>query len=208
MKKEVIKPFDLAKAKAGAKLKTKDGNPVEIFKFDARGKYPVQGTVICKDEDSCASWNSKGEWFNDEADTFNLVIVEEVEEPEFWSDCKDNTFDGFLINNGHSISRFTKIPNVKFHRNIFANRRQALSALAMSRISQIMANDIKNFGGPITDVEWGSNTTKYVIYRNGCHVDTTRATYVYHFLAFHTVEQCDLFLKKYNNLVKNYLMIP
>ena len=208
MKKEVIKPFDLAKAKAGAKLKTRAGLPVEIFKWDARGDYPIRGIIIDENEDTSDCWTSGGSSYTSgNVCPTNLVIVEEVEESEFWSDCKDNTFDGFLINNGYSISRFTKIPNVKFHRNIFANRRQAVSALAMSRISQIMANDIKNFGGPITDIEWGSDTTKYVIYRNGYNVDTTRATSMYHFLAFHTEEQRDLFLKKYDHLVRDYLMI-
>ena len=208
MKKEVIKPFDLAKAKAGAKLKTKDGYPVEIFKWDARGDYPIRGIIVYEKEDEAASWKLDGSrYFDDKKEPSNLVIVEEVEESEFWSDCRDNTFDGFLINNGHSISRYTKIPNVKMHRNIFATKMQARSALAMARISQIMANDIKNFGGPITDIEWGSDETKYVICRKGYNVFTTRVTYEYHFLAFHTVEQCDLFLKKYYNLVKDYLMI-
>lgn len=207
MKKEVIKPFDLAKAKAGAKLKTRAGLSVEIFKLDARGDYPIKGMVKEKEQDVSLNWTCDGSCYAYGTSSYDLVIIEEVEESEFWSDCKDNTFDGFLINNGYSISRFTKIPNVKFHRNIFANKRQAVSALAMSRISQIMANDIKNFGGPITDIEWGSDTTKYVIYRNGYNVDTTRATSMYHFLAFHTEEQRDLFLKKYDHLVRDYLMI-
>lgn len=208
MKKEIIKPFDLAKAKAGATLKTRSGLPVEIFKWDARGDYPIKGMVKEKEQDVSLNWTCDGSCYaNGTSSNYDLVIVEEVKESEFWSDNPDNTFDGFLINNGHSISRFTKIPNVKFHRNIFANRRQALSALAMSRISQIMANDIKNFGGPITDIEWGSKELKYVIYRDGCNVSTTRAASMYHFLAFHTEEQRDLFLKKYYNLVKDYLMI-
>lgn len=208
MKKEVIKQFDLAKAKAGAKLKTRAGLPVEIFKWDARGDYPIRGIIIDENEDTSDCWTSGGSSYTSgNACHTDLVIVEEVEESEFWSDCKDNTFDGFLINNGYSISRFTKIPNVKFHRNIFANRRQAVSALAMSRISQIMANDIKNFGGPITDIEWGNDEAKYIIYRNGYNVATTRATSMYEFLAFHTEEQRNLFLEKYPQLVKDYLMI-
>lgn len=208
MKKEIIKPFDLAKAKAGATLRTRAGLPVEIFKWDTRGDYPIRGIIIDENEDISDCWTSGGfSYTSGNASATDLVIVEEVEESEFWSDHPDNTFDGFLINNGHSISRFTKIPNVKIHRNIFATKMQARSALAMSRISQIMANDIKNFGGPITDMEWGSKELKYVIYRDGYNVSTTRATSMYHFLAFHTVEQRDLFLKKYYNLVKDYLMI-
>lgn len=208
MKKELIKPFDLAKAKAGAKLKTRAGLPVEIFKWDARGDYPIRGIIIDENEDTSDCWTSGGSSYTSgNACATDLVIVEEVEESEFWSDHPDNTFNGFIINTGQSISKVHNVPNIKLHRDVYATKMQARSALAMARISQIMANDIKNFGGPITDIEWGSDTTKYVIYRNGYNVDTTRATHVYHFLAFHTIEQCDLFLKKYYHLVKDYLMI-
>lgn len=208
MKKEIIKPFDLAKAKAGATLKTRSGLPVEIYKWDARGDYPIRGSIIFEEEDKQGSWRLDGFFHNSNVtEPSDLVIVEEVEESEFWSDNPNNTFDGFLINNGHSISRYTKIPNVKMHRNIFATKMQARSALAMARISQIIANDIKNFGGVVTDIEWGSEEPKYVICRNEYNVFTTTTTYGYHFLAFHTAEQRDLFLKKYYNLIKDYLMI-
>lgn len=208
MKKEIIKPFDLAKAKAGATLRTRAGLPVEIFKWDARGDYPIRGIIIDENEDTSDCWTSGGSSYTSgNACPTDLVIVEEVEASEFWSDYTYNIFDGFIIDNGKSISKISKIPNIKLHRDVFATKMQARSALAMSRISQIMANDIKNFGGVVTDVEWMSDEPKYVIYRDGCNVSTTRATSMYHFLAFHTVEQCDLFLKKYYNLVKDYLMI-
>lgn len=208
MKKEIIKPFDLAKAKAGATLKTRAGLPVEIFKWDARGDYPIRGIIIDENEDTSDCWTSGGSSYTSgDASATDLVIIEEVEESEFWSDHPDNTFDGFLINNGHSISRFTKIPNVKIHRNIFATKMQAKSALAMARISQIMANDIEHFGGVVTDVEWVSDEPKFVIYRMNDNVYPASVKSSYEFLAFHTEEQRNLFLKKYYNLVKDYLMI-
>lgn len=358
MKKEVIKPFDLAKAKAGAKLKTRAGLPVEIFKWDARGDYPIRGIIIDENEDTSDCWTSGGSSYTSgNACPTDLVIVEEVEEPkfkindwitngvytckivevidncykytfpegssylgviddmdkeyrlwtiddakdgdvlidksngkecpfifketkpsniktdvlnplsvlgycgiggagftkgcgcgdtanciyypatkeqrellhskikeagyewdadalelkkikpEFWSDYRDNTFDGFIINTGQSISKVHNVPNIKLHRDVFATNMQARSALAMARISQIMANDIKNFGGPITDIEWGNDDLKYVICRRNDHIDTVYVRAAYHFLAFHTEEQCDLFLKKYDHLVRDYLMI-
>lgn len=83
MKKEIIKPFDLAKAKAGAKLKTRSGLPVEIFKWDARGDYPIRGIVIAEKEDKSEIWALDGSYdYNHRPDTFDLVIVEEVEEPD------------------------------------------------------------------------------------------------------------------------------
>ena len=208
MKKEVIKPFDLAKAKAGAKLKTRSGIPVEIFKWDARGDYPIRGIIIDENEDTSDCWTSGGSSYTSgNASATDLVIVEEVEESEFWSDYRDNTFDGFIINTGQSISKVQNIPNIKIHRDVFATKMQAKSALAMSRISQIMANDIKNFGGPITDIEWGDDDLKYVICRRNDHIDIAYVRAAYHFLAFHTEKQRDLFLKKYYNLVMDYLMI-
>lgn len=208
MKKEVIKPFDLAKAKAGAKLKTRAGLPVEIFKWDARGDYPIRGIIIDENEDTSDCWTSRGSSYTSgNACPTDLVIVEEVEVPEFWSDNKSNTFEGFFIDAYGDIIEVTKLPNTVKNYNIFATKKQAKSALAMARISQIMANDIKNFGGAITDIEWGNDETKYIIYRNGYNIATTRATSMYEFLAFHTEEQRDLFLKKYDRLVRDYLMI-
>ena len=77
----------------------------------------------------------------------------------------------------------------------------------MAQISQIMAND-KRFGGPVTDKEWNYNASlKYVIERYGDIIIKNTHEKACHFLAFHTDEQCDLFLKENEDLVKDYLMI-
>lgn len=207
MKKEIIKPFDLAKAKAGAKLRTKDGDPVEIFKWDARGIWPIRGMIITKDKDISGSWNSEGKWRYGKSLNGNLVIVEEVEELEFWSDNDFNTLSGFYINTGTNILKISKIPNIAFHHDVFATKKQVKSALAMARISQIMANDIEHFGGVVTDEEWLNDEPKFVIYRDEYNVDIAEVVHIYHFLAFHTVKQRNLFLEKYPQLVKDYLML-
>lgn len=207
MKKEVIKPFDLAKAKAGAKLRTKDGDPVEIFKWDARGIWPIRGMITTKDKDISASWNLEGKWRYGKFLNGNLVMVEEVEESEFWSDDKSNTFKGFVINNGENVAKISKATNIKFFYDVYATEKQAKSALAMSRISQIMAYDVENFGGPITDEEWLNDEPKFVIYRMNGNAFSTSITSSYSFLAFHTAEQRNLFLEKYPQLVADYLMI-
>jgi len=92
--------------------------------------------------------------------------------------------------------------------NVFATEKQAKSALAMAQISQIMAND-KRFGGVVTDEEWeDTDLDKYVILRNNMNTTCNgNACYNYSFLAFHTQEQRDLFLKENEDLVKDYLMI-
>lgn len=87
-------------------------------------------------------------------------------------------------------------------------KKKAKSALAMARISQIMANDIENFGGVVSDREWENGwQAKYCITRR-CNKPYISINYCeYAFLAFHTEQQCDLFLEKYPQLVKDYLMI-
>ena len=208
MKKEVIKPFDLAKAKAGARLKTRSGLPVEIYKWDARGDYPIRGSIIFEEEDKQGSWRLDGFFHNPNVtEPSDLVIVEEVEKPEFWSDCTYNTFDGFIINTGQSISKVQNFPNIKLHHDVYATKKQARAALAMARISQIMAHDIEHFGGVVTDEEWKEDKSKFVIYRMNGNAFSTSITSSYSFLAFHTAEQRNLFLEKYPQLVADYLMI-
>lgn len=91
---------------------------------------------------------------------------------------------------------------------LFNTEKQAKSAVAMSKISQIMAND-ERFGGPVTDKEWCmSDFYKYIIYRSGGNIITCNTiSREYYLLAFHTKEQRDLFLDENEDLVKDYLMI-
>lgn len=118
------------------------------------------------------------------------------------------------INNikGYYITEHSRIVNavctsISSNDNVFASKKQAKSALAMARISQIMAND-KRFGGVVTDEEWGCDASlKYTIERRDNKIETCIYCNSYHFLAFHTQEQRDLFLEENEDLVKDYLMI-
>lgn len=90
---------------------------------------------------------------------------------------------------------------------LFATEKQAKSALAMAQISQIMAND-ERFGGAIINEEWGNtNIAKWVIRRRNNDVFVDWTYYWYFFIAFHTEEQRDLFLKENGDLVREYLMV-
>lgn len=90
------------------------------------------------------------------------------------------------------------------NRNIAASEKVAKSMLAMAMISQLMPY----YGGEITDEEWEDSTNKYVIVkiRGDIYIDDD-FIHKYHFLAFHTGEQRDDFLKYNEQLVKDYLMI-
>lgn len=213
MKKEIIKkPFDLEAYKNGAKIQTRDGHEVRIICTDAKHIfYPIIALVKIADySEITQSYTSKGKINTDAISNNDLVIVEEVEDPEFWSDNENNTFHGFSIMNVPIDNIFTEVeaaPNTKDNYHLFATMKQAKSALAMARISQILANDIENFGGVITDEEWKKDELKYIIYREHNKINTTFVAHEYQFLAFHSAAQRDLFLEKYHNLVKKYLMI-
>ena len=121
-------------------------------------------------------------------------------------DKEDAEVKGYFIDTGSHIEYYSGY-NIYTDHNIFATEKQAKSALAMARISQIMANDLR-FGGPITDEEWVTNNLKKFTIRriNGRAVFNTDS-FVYNFLAFHTSEQRQLFWEENEELIKDYLMI-
>lgn len=213
MKKEIIKSFDLEAYKNGAKVKTRNGHEVRIICTDVKALcFPIIALVEIDDSNEVVMhYTSEGEIDAGDISDNDLVIVEEVEEPEFWTDKENKTADGYFIDSDSSIAY---CPYMKYNQNRcknFADSKQAKSALAMARISQIMANDIENFGGVITDEEWDDDDNwKYIIFRSCNHKNKIGVTAVccdYHFLAFHTEAQRDLFLEKYRDLVKEYLML-
>ena len=91
--------------------------------------------------------------------------------------------------------------------NVFATEQQAKSALAMAQLSQIIKNDPR-FGGPITDEEWkNKDIGKCVIVRSSDEIRPNYFIRHYHFLAFHTAAQRDLFFKENEDLIRQYYML-
>lgn len=205
MKKEIIKPFDLEAYKKGAKVRTRDGHKVRIICTDAKDKnYPIIALIkMYNDDEVVAYYTLEGNINKGYISNKDLVIVEEL---KFWSD-EENCISGFYRNVHSGISRVNDVPNDEHHYDVFATKKQVKSVIAMARISQIMANDIDNFGGAISDEEWKNDEWKYVIYRDVCSINTSFVKHNYYFLAFHTSAQRNLFLEKYRDLVKDYLMI-
>lgn len=123
-----------------------------------------------------------------------------------------NRMDGYFVSGSAEVmplpSTYRAFSDDPQDNNVFATERQAKSALAMAQLSQIIKND-KRFGGPITDKEWPDfEIRKYVISRfnDDIHVDDW-ATCYFRFLAFHTHEQRDLFLKENKDLIRQYFML-
>jgi len=125
-----------------------------------------------------------------------------------WRNNKNALLSGYYVTTEANIESIEGLFNVSNVWNVFATKKQAQSMLAMARLSQIIKND-ERFGGPITDDEWcNDNVFKYVIDRSNNRI---RPDYfsccAYRFLAFHTGEQRDLFLKENEDLIRQYYML-
>lgn len=119
-----------------------------------------------------------------------------------WEDL--NRISGCYIADNCIIRPATNVTTNGENKNVFLTEKHAKSALAMAQISQL----IPFYGGEITDEEWkDSDMKKYVITRD-CNEIKSVVNYIkYEFLAFHTEEQRNVFLKNNEQLVKDYLMI-
>lgn len=136
-----------------------------------------------------------------------IVRKEEKKGPVIrtYQDLIDNGIEikGFWIN-GFEINSFKGHLEGYYCEDIAASEKVAKSMLAMAKISQLMPY----YGGEITDEEWkNEDITKYVIVKRGTAIGTDSFYILYSFLAFHTAEQRDNFLKYNEQLVKDYLMI-
>ena len=110
--------------------------------------------------------------------------------------------DGVYIASDATITIAETNPTDTHGKNIFATKKQAESALAMAQLSQLMA-DL----GDECEVDWGSNSTKYILNRSNKTIDSNYTYHEYHFLAFKTESVRDAFLEKHEELIKQYFMI-
>ena len=112
---------------------------------------------------------------------------------------------GYYINDDSEILELSRYTIMDLTcRNIASSEKVAKSMLAMAQISQLMPY----YGGEITDEELGNSSIyKYIIRKEGGKINTGISYTTYYFLAFHTEEQRNDFLKYNERLVKDYLMI-
>ena len=115
-----------------------------------------------------------------------------------------NEIKGFFIGLDSNIHGGFNFSPLNSNKNIFLTEKHAKSALAMAQISQLMPY----YGSKITNKEWADySVEKYVLVRNNNEIKSGESYLGYEFLAFHTKEQRDAFLKNNEQLVKDYLMI-
>lgn len=86
---------------------------------------------------------------------------------------------------------------------IASDRIVAKSMLAMAMISQL----IPYYGGAVTDEEWNYPICKFTIVRRNDRIECDATNEIWTFLAFHTRDQRDEFLKNNEQLVRDYLMM-
>lgn len=119
-----------------------------------------------------------------------------------WGDLEK--IKGVYIDSNSNYNNIIDRLPFECNKGIFLNKKCAKSALAMAQISQL----IPYYGGEITDDEWEyTSIDKHVIFKEANRVKTAIFYSNYEFLAFHTAEQRDEFLKNNEQLVKDYLMI-
>jgi len=135
-------------------------------------------------------------------------IVFKKKEETSWRYNKNAILSGYYVTSEADIEDVGGLFNVSNAWNVFATEKQAKSMLAMAQLSQIIQNDDR-FGGPITDGEWlNHNVDKWLIDRYENQIDTdTYKICNFRFLAFHTKEQRDLFLKENEDLIRQYYML-
>lgn len=124
-----------------------------------------------------------------------------------YQDLIDNNITikkGYCVMGNSDIISANKGVFSESNRNVAYSKKVAKSILAMGMISQLMPL----YGGAITDEEWNNSTNnKYIIERRFGEIYRDAYCSVNCFLAFHTAEQRDEFLKYNEQLVKDYLMI-
>lgn len=80
MSKTKLMPFDIEKAKNGAKVVTRCGMPVRLLSYDVKGKTPIVAAINCGRCEDVFSFYENGKPFSgSKPDDFDLFIEEEVE---------------------------------------------------------------------------------------------------------------------------------
>jgi hypothetical protein len=81
-------PFDINKAKAGAKVVTRCGYPVKIGIYTAKGGYPIRAIIKTVEGAFTYSFAVEGRFFENEENNLDLFIEEEVEETDDYNPYK------------------------------------------------------------------------------------------------------------------------
>ena len=141
----------------------------------------------------------------DKSDFSKGIIVFKKKDSTPWRSRENEIFGYYTA--GASIHTANGQNTDEAMADLFATEKQAKSSQAMAQLSHIILHDSR-FGGPITDEEWNNpRENKYVILRKRDGIDTDWWNTYYHFLAFRTREQRDLFMEENMDLIRQYFML-
>jgi hypothetical protein len=152
-------------------------------------------------EDARKLYNSGNENFKVLA--LSAFTQKELEDtlPKSWEELRE--IQGYYIDYNSEIEDLKTEDVHESHKNVFKTKKQALSALAMAQLSQLMY--IYNDGW---EPDWDNNDIyKQCIRRAGENIDIVDFTYSYSFLTFKTKEIAEEFLKNFEELIKQYYML-
>lgn len=136
-------------------------------------------------------------------DVFNIEVEPVIRTYEDLIDSS-KSIAGYHIDTACDIRKWQPTVFDSWTRDVAASEKVCKSMLAMAQISQLMPY----YGGAITDEEWrNGDVVKYSIQRVKNKIGIDHCYTRYCFLAFHTPEQRDDFIKYNERLVKDYLMI-
>jgi hypothetical protein len=141
----------------------------------------------------------------EKSDLTKGIIVFKKKDSTPWRSRENKIFGYYTV--GVSIHTANGQNTVEAMADLFATEKQSRSSQAMAQLSHIIKNDDR-FGGPITDEEWNNpHIRKYVIMRKENDIGTDWWNTYYHFLAFHTSEQRNLFMEENMDLIRQYFML-
>lgn len=204
-KKEILKPFDLDKAKNGAKVKTRDGHDVRILCYDRKNSdgYKILALVLKSgDNEIIEAYRCDGRYCRHTESDLDLQIVEYIEVPDKWRDRNERVC-GYIIDTGEYEQVFSNFDNCSEP----PLEEQADVVDAYAKLMQIIEHDTR-FGGFITAEEWRNpDMPKSTLDRRGREIVRDTMFVSFRFLAFHKASQRDLFLKENEDLIKKFFML-
>jgi hypothetical protein len=133
---------------------------------------------------------------------FTKDELTKIELPKSWKELEriNGYYIDYTVNKIFNTKTFgSKTPQ----ECVFVTLKQALSALAMAQLSQLMA--VYNDGW---EPDWhDSQCTKYVLERKGSSINTNTYNSYYYFLAFKTAKLRDEFVKNFEPLIRQYFIM-
>jgi hypothetical protein len=116
----------------------------------------------------------------------------------WWELCKIN---GYYISEEADIREIGNVPSAPHHRNVFATKKQAESALAYAQLTQLMAD----CGD--CEIDYSKYEYKYIIGRTEDFIEIVRDSYTFNFLTFNTEQIRDEFSEKHEELIKTFYQL-